>query len=773
MSMLTRLEDRRLITGQGRFTADWNLPGQLHVRIVRADRAHAEIVSVDASTAARAPGVVGILTQSDVDAAGIEPLPGGVSFTGKDGQQMKKPQWPVLAQARVHYVGQPIVAIVATSANTAQDAAELVRIDYRELPAVTTFADAVREGAPQLHAEVPGNLAFEYESGDAAAVATAFARAKRVTRLTVISQRLIGNPMEPRACLAAYDAATQTYTVHTPTQGMTGIRNALAQIAGVPTEKIRIVAQDVGGSFGIRSPAYAEHFVCMLAAKRFGQPAKWVGSRAESFLTDNQGRALALTGELAMDEDGAFTALRFDDTANIGAYATGFGAWIATRNLSITMGGVYRIPALYARCRVAYSNTTPVSAYRGAGRPDIAFAIERLVDHAAAEHGFDPVELRRKNFVAPEAMPYTTANGTTYDCGDFSAVLSEATRRADWNAFAARRARSESAGKLRGIGLASYLEASGGGGAPKDQVEGRWDREGNVTVYTLAHSSGQGHETTFAEIIANALGLPIERVRVREGDPDVPLVGSGTGGSRSLLGAGSACRVFADNVIAQARPHAARLLEANESDLDYRDGRFSAGGQTISIGELARRLSGQVPHPLDSVGEGSFGVTFPNGCHIAEVEVDPATGAIDVLSHTIVDDAGNVVSPRLVEGQIHGGVVQGAGQVLTEHAIYDRDSGQLLTASFMDYCMPRAGIVRRIDVHEHPVPTKTNALGAKGVGEAGTSGSIPAITNAVLDAVRPLGVRSIELPITPARLWQAIERARGAKTKATERQPSI
>ncbi len=767
--MSIRLEDRRLITGHGRFTADWQLPGQLHAAVVRSDRAHAVIERLDCAAAAKALGVVAVMTQADIEAAGIKPLPGGLSFTGKNGQAMKKPEWPVLAKSRVHFVGQAIAVVIAESASAAADAALQVRIDYRDLAAVISFDDAISDRAAQLHAEVPGNLAFEYEDGDAAAVAQAFAKAKFISRVTAKCQRLVGNPMEPRACAVAHDATTDTYTVYTPTQGINGIRNSLAQIVNVAKEKVRIVADDVAGSFGIRSPAYPEHIVCMVAAKRFGRPVKWVGSRSESFVSDNHGRALSLTGELAMDADGHFLAIRFDDAADIGAYATSFGAWIGTRNLTVTMGGVYRIPAMYAQSRIAYTNATPVSAYRGAGRPDIAFAIERLVDHAAAEHGFDPVALRRKNFIPRAAMPYKTPNGTTYDCGDFAAVLDDALERADWSSFAARRARSKGAGKLRGIGIATYLEASGGGAAPKDQVEARWDKEGNVTVYTLAHSSGQGHETTFAQIVADALGMPIERVHVREGDPDVTLVGSGTGGSRSLLGAGSACKVLAENIIGVARAHAARLLEVTESELRFASGRFEVSGRSTSIAELAVRLADQTPHPFNLIGEGSFGVTFPNGCHVAEVEIDRETGRVAVLRHTVVDDSGNVISPDLVEGQIQGGVVQGAGQVLGEHAIYDRQSGQFLSASFMDYPMPKAGIVRGFQLFEHPVPTATNALGAKGVGEAGTSGSIPAMTNAILDALRPLGVTNIELPATPAVIWNAM--ARAAKASRVLEQP--
>jgi aerobic carbon-monoxide dehydrogenase large subunit len=611
MGATGRVEDHRLITGLGRFTADWNLPGQLHAAVIRSDRAHAVIERLDCAAAASSVGVVAVITQQDIEAAGIKPMPGGLSFTGKNGQAMKKPEWPVLAKTRVHFVGQAIAVVIAESVIAAQDAALLVRIDYRDLPAVISFEDAISESAAQLHAEAPRNLAFEYEDGDEAAVAEAFAKAKFVSRVTAVCQRLVGNPMEPRACAASYDAATDTYTVYTPTQGINGIRNALAQIVNAAKEKVRIVADDVGGSFGIRSPAYPEHIVAMFAAKRFGRPVKWVGSRSESFVSDNHGRALSLTGELAMDADGRFLAIRFDDTADIGAYATAFGAWIGTRNLTVTMGGVYCIPAMYARSRIAYTNATPVSAYRGAGRPDIAFAIERLVDHAAAEHGFDPVALRRKNFIPREAMPYKTPNGTTYDCGDFAAVLDDALARADWSSFAARRSRSKGAGKLRGIGIATYLEASGGGAAPKDQVEARWDAQGAVTVYTLAHSSGQGHETTFAHIVAEALGMPIERVHVREGDPDVALVGSGTGGSRSLLGAGSACKVLAENIVGVARTHAARLMAVTESDLQFSGGRFAAKGRSLSIAELAVKLAGQTPHPFNLIGEGSFGVTFP------------------------------------------------------------------------------------------------------------------------------------------------------------------
>jgi carbon-monoxide dehydrogenase large subunit len=489
---------------------------------------------------------------------------------------------------------------------------------------------------------------------------------------------------------------------------------------------------------------------------------KWVGSRAESFMSDFQGRAISLTGEIALDADGRILAIRFDDRADLGAYGAAFGAFIATRNLTITMGGVYRVPALYARTRLAYSNTAPVSAYRGAGRPDIAYAVERLVDHAIHEHGFDPVALRRKNFVPRDAMPYKTANAGTYDSGDFEAVMDDALARHDWRGFKKRRAQAARAGKLRGIGLATYLEAGGGGAAPKDQVAAEFDRNGDMTLYAVTQSSGQGHETTFPQIVAKVLGIDEKHARFHPRPPPAELVGNGTGGSRGVLGTGSAFRVLGEKLIALARPHAAARLKVAEGDLQYAKGAFRAGRRSIGFVELARSLAGPRPHPLDTTAEGTWGATYPNGCHVAEVEIDPETGHASIERYTAVDDLGTVVNHTLVEGQVHGGVVQGAGQVLGEHAIYDPDTAQFLTASFLDYVMPRAGWLKRIAVHDHPVPTTTNALGAKGVGESGCSGSLPALVNATVDALRPLGIRHLDIPFTPARVWQAIRRARGA-----------
>ena len=761
---MSRREDRRLVIGQGRYTSDWNLPNQLHAVFLRADRAHAEIVRLDTSQALAHPGIKAVLTGDDIRAAGFKSLPNPVNFPGRDGQKLRKPFYPVLAQGRVRYVGEAVAMVVAESAAAAEDARDLIAVEYNDLPAAVGFDAAVAEGAPQIHADAISNLAFDYESGDEQAVAAAFARARYTSKLTVESQRLVGNPLEPRACLVAYDAASERYTLHLPVQGAAGMRGQIAFITGLANDKIVIDTEDVGGSFGIRGAAYPECVAAMLAARRLARPVKWVGSRSECFTSDFHGRALSLTGALALDADGRMLAMRFDDRADLGAYAGAFGAFIATKNLTITIGGVYRVPALYARTRLAFTNATPVSAYRGAGRPDIAYAIERLVDYAAHEHGFDPIELRRKNFVPRDAMPYQTANAGAYDSGDFEAVMDDALKHADWAGFAARRGDSEKAGKLRGIGIATYLEAGGGGSAPKDQVAAEFDARGSMTLFALTQSSGQGHETVFPQIVAEALGIDTAHIRFHAGRPGAELMGSGTGGSRGVLGTGSAFRMLGQKLIQMARPHAAAQLQVAESELRYRAGRFYAGERSVAFSELARTLGATTPHPLNTVGEGSFGMSYPNGCHIAEVEIDPETGSAQVVRYTAVDDLGNVINPTLVAGQVHGGVMQGAGQVFGEHAVYDA-SGQLLTGSFGDYYLPRAGLLPEIAVHDHPVPTSTNALGAKGVGEAGCSGSLPALVNATIDALRPLGIQHLDMPFTPSRLWQAIGAARSRRVR--------
>jgi len=756
---MTRREDLRLITGQGRYTSDWNLPGQCHAVFLRSDRAHAEILRIDATKALRHPGVIAVHTHADTSQAGFKSLPNPVGFPGRGGMAMHKPFFPVLADQRVHYVGQPVAVVIAESAAAAEDARELIDVDYRDLPCVTSMQNALKPGAPLVHDSVPGNLAFDFESGDEQAVATAFAKATFTSKVTADSQRILGNAMEPRALLVAFDPANDHYTMHTLLQGQGGMRGQLTHVSGLDKDKIELVVQDVGGSFGVRGPAYPENFVLMYAAKQLGRPVKWVATRSETFVADFHGRALALTGELALDADGKILAIRFDDLCDMGAWGAGFGPFIATRNVTITAGGVYRIPAIHVRSRLVLTNTVPVSAYRGAGRPDIAYAIERLIDHAAHEHRFDPIELRRKNFIPPSAMPYKTANGTVYDSGDFEAVMNDGLKHADYAGFEQRRAAANASGRLRGLGIATYLEAGGGGNTPKDQVSVEFARDGNMTLYAVTQASGQGHETVFPQIVADALGISADGIRFHPMPPAADLIGNGTGGSRAALGTGSVFHVLGKKLIDVAKPHAAKHLGCAESELRYGEGRFHAGDRSIGFMELAASLGHITPHPLNSVGEATYGATFPNGCHIAEVEIDPETGATCIEKYIAVDDLGNVINHTLVEGQVHGGVVQGAGQVFGEHAVYDPASGQLLSGSFMDYYMPRANLLRHIDVYDHPVATTANALGAKGVGEAGCSGSLPALVNAVVDALRPLGITHLDMPYTPGRLWQAIQAA--------------
>lgn len=752
---LLRHEDPRLITGSGRFSADIDYPAQLHAAMIRSDRAHANIVAIDLSAVRAAPGVMAVLTAEDVTAAGFQGIPTGAPLKGRDGLPQKTAAMPVLAGDKVCFVGQPIAMVIADTREAALAAGELATIGYDELPPVVGVERASDPNAPRIHPHVEGNLSLDFEAGDETAVETALAAATHRTTLRVESQRLVGNPMEPRASVAWHDAARGVTRIHTPNQGLHGMRNALAAITGWPATTIEVLAQDIGGSFGVRSNPYPETVLLMLAARRLGRAVKWVGARSELFLADWHGRALALTGTIGLDAEGRMLAVRFEDEVDLGAYSCYWGSFIGARNLSVTMGGVYRVPALHMRSRAYLSTTVPVSAYRGAGRPDIAFAIERLVEQAAVEHGFDPIELRRRNLVPVEAFPYRTANGTVYDCGQFEAILDRAVALIDRGGFAVRRAESASRGRLRGLGFASYLEASGGGGS-KDEVSVEFAADGRMMLYAMSGPSGQGHETSFTRIVADALGIDASRIGYRASDPTRTLAGNNTGGSRTLYGVGSAFKWLARTIVDRGRVHAGIALGAAPGEVRYDSGAYRAGDAAITLEALAGRLGDQRPHPLNCEAESTSGTTFPNGCHAAEVEIDPDTGVIEVLDYVAVDDLGHVVSPELVRGQVHGGVVQGAGQVFGEHAIYDPDSGQLLTGSFSDYPMPRAGCVPVIRHALHPVPTALNALGAKGVGEAGCSGSLPALSNAVMDALRTAGVSHLDMPYTPARVWAAL-----------------
>jgi aerobic carbon-monoxide dehydrogenase large subunit len=750
-----RVEDFRLVTGAGKYAADWSLPGQLHAYFVRSDRAHAEIVSLDVEAARRHPGVKRVLTGEDAERAGYTKFFVVVNYPGRGGEHIKKPARPSLATGKVRHVGDAVAVVIADTPLAAQDAAELVSVEYRDLPAVVSVEDALAEGAPQLHAGVPANLAFDYEAGNEQAVRTAFEGAAHVTKLKLDVTRVAPNPLELRACTARYDGRDDTYHLYVCVQGVNMIRKQLAFAVDLPEEKIVIHAQDVGGSFGQRSAAYPEYCMLMLASKELGKPVRWVSTRAEGFMTDTHGRANLVTGELALDREGRFLGMRLDWLADMGAYLSATGSASHTRNPSTCMTGVYRIPALYGRFRLVFTNSVPVAAYRGAGRPDIAYVIERLVNQAAAELKIDAAELRRRNFIPPEAFPYKTATGSTYENADMPAVLAKALKLADWKGFGRRRAQSAKQGRLRGIGIATVIENTGAGIFPKDQVELECGADGTVTAYTVAHSSGQGHETTFAMIIAEVLGLPLEKIRVREGDPGKTLIGNHTGGSRSLVGAGSVCKLAAQKLVEQGKSLAAQELEVEPSQVDYASGVFTTRGsrKKVKLADLAQGGAVSV------LAEATVGSTFPNGCHIAEVEIDRDTGDTGIVSYCTVDDAGHVINHSVVEGQIHGAVAQGAGQVFGEKVVYDEASGQLLSGSFMDYYMPRAGLLPEIRMEDLPIPSAINVLGAKGVGEAGCTASIPALANAVMDALAPLGVRHLDMPLTPSRIWHAMQSA--------------
>ena len=752
---VSRREDLRLITGTGKYASDWNLPGQLYAYFLRSDRAHAKIVSIDLDAAKKHPGVVRVYTGEDAVRAGhVKPMT-MLTFKGKGGMEVRLPERPALAHGVVRCVGEPVAMVVAESALVAQDAAELIEVEYEDLPVVIDPEEALAAGAPQLHENVPGNMPFEFEAGDAAATEAAFQKAAHVTRLELEVTRVAPNPMEPRACLMAYDAREDRYTIHVHVQGVNMMRKQLAAYANVPEEKIRVMARDVGGAFGQRSLAYPEYCAQMLAAKEMGRPIKWIASRSEGFATDSHGRANFVTGELALDRDGKFLGMRLDWIAEMGAYLTPTGPVSHLRNPSTCLTGVYRIPALYGRWRTALTNTNPIAAYRGAGRPDIAYVIERLVSAAAAETGVDAAELRRRNFIPAEAFPYKTPTGSTYENADLPGVLKKALKLADWEGFGKRRKRSEEAGKLRGRGISAVIENTGAGLFPKDTVAMDVAADGTITVYSVSHSQGQGHETAFAQIVAETLGVEFERVVLRQGDESRPLFGNHTGGSRSTVGAGSACHLAAKKLIEEGKALAALELGVEPSQVEYANGTFSSehARRSVTLADLAKAKT------LSVEAEGSFSSTFPNGCHIAEVEIDPATGVTEIASYVTVDDCGRVINHTIVEGQMHGGVAQGAGQVFGEHVVYERSSGQLLTGSFSDYYMPRAGLLREIKMDEHPTPSKVSPLGVKGMGESGCTASLAALTNAVLDALRPLGVQHLDMPLTPAKVWHAIQAA--------------
>jgi carbon-monoxide dehydrogenase large subunit len=751
-----RREDDRLLTGRGQYAADWSFPGELYAHFLRSDRAHAEIVSIRTAEAARHAGVVRIFTGEDVAKAGFKTPPPLVRYPGRGGMALKVPERPVLAIGRVRYVGEEVALVLADSAAAAQDAAERIEVEYRDLPVLVEAQDALAPGAAELHAGIAGNLCFDYEYGDEVAAAAALAGAAHVTRLMLDAVRIAGNPMEPKACVALYDEAAQRYELYSPSQGMSMLGHGLTAILG--TDRVRVHARDVGGGFGVRSDAYPEYCAALLAAKALGRPVKWVSTRGETLLSDHHGRAAQLGGELALDADGRFLGLRVQWTVNAGAYLSQPGPLINTLNPSTHAINAYRIPALYGRHRLALTNTTPTTAYRGAGRPNVSYLVERLVDEAARETGIDRIELRRRNLIPKHAFPYKTPSGSTYDSGDPAGELDEVLSYSQWSNFPERKEQSAKRGKLRGIGCALFVESAGAGASPQEQAAIRFGDSGNATLHVLAGPSGQGHETVFPEIVAEVLGVPAESITLKASDPEAPaLMGGGTVGSRSVMSHGGALFVTAKAVLKKGLDLAAKALEVSPGDVDFLKGQYRVRGTDLAVSfqEIARRHG----RALDSLEGIPTPTAFPGGAHVAEVEVDPETGEIEVLRYVAVDDCGRVINPVLLDGQLHGGIAQGLGQVLAEQCVYDRASGQLLTGSFMDYPMPRADALSSISLYDHSIPSPSNPLGAKGAGEAGTTGAVPALANAVIDALRALGIHHLDFPYTPARVWRAITQA--------------
>ena len=747
-----RREDDRLLTGRGRYTADWSLPGQLYGYFLRSDHPHALIRNIGTAQADSSEGVKAVFTGADMKH--YRTPPPQVKYP------IKVPRRDILALERVRHVGQEIALVVASSPAAAQDAAEKIEIEFEDLPAVVDAAQALEAGAPLLHDDVPGNLAATFEYGDAKRAAEALAGAAHVMRLELESTRVSGTPMEPKACVAAYDAASDSYDVFASSQGLSMMLPNFVAITGVPAERIRLHARDVGGGFGIRSQAYPEYIALMHAAKALGRPVKWVGSRFETIVSDHHGRAIDLSGELGLDRDGRFVALRVHWICNMGAHLSQAGPIINAVNPSTHAINAYRIPALFGRHQLVLTNTTSVTAYRGAGRPGVSYLVERLVDEAARELGLDPAELRRRNLIPREAFPYRTPVGSTYDSGDPPGQLEVAVHQSGWKDFEKRRREAESRGKLRGIGCAMFIEPSGGGAAPQEQAAIKFGESGNATLYVLSGPSGQAHETVFPLIVSQVLGLSPENIELRASDPfGPPLVGGGTVGSRSLMSHGAALYATAQEVVKKGLDFAAKELEVSKADLEFSAGKYRVKGTDVAItfGEIVKRYGSA----LDTQGGIPTPIAFPGGAHVCEVEIDPDTGAVEIAAYTAVDDCGRVMNHTLVEGQLHGGIVQGIGQALAEHCVYDA-SGQLLTGSFMDYAMPRSDMVKDFKLYDHSVPSPTNPLGVKGTGEAGTTGAIPAVANAVMNALRPLGIDRLDFPYSPDRVWRAIATARRA-----------
>ncbi|MDB5892629.1 MAG: carbon monoxide dehydrogenase [Rhodoferax sp.] len=755
-----RLEDDQLLAGAGRFTADVVPAGQASAAFVRSPYPHARIASVDVSSALELPGVLAIVTGADMDAQGVKVLPGVSGFKRADGSPAATPPHRVLAHERVRFVGEAVVLVVAETLEQARDAAEAVFVDYEELPMVVDMAEATAAGAPVLCDAAPDNIAAVAHHGDAAATDAAFAKARHVVKLEVVNQRIVAVTMEPRSVLAEADAATGRITIRMSTQMPTGVRNSVAAALGLPEEQVRVLVGDVGGGFGMKTGVYSEDVAVAYGANLLKRPVKWVAERSEEFLSAYHGRDLHSHAELALAEDGKILALRLSSLANVGAYATGAGVAIQLLIGPWVQTSVYDIQTIDFNFKAVLTNTTPTSAYRGAGRPEAIFMMERLMDEAARQTGIDRVALRRRNFIRPEQMPYKNPMGQTYDTGHFEQIMDEGLALADWTGFDARARASEARGKWRGLGIATFLEWTGGN-VFEERVTVSVQADGVIEVFSAVNAMGQGIATTLAQLVVDAFGVGIEQVRVVLGDTDRGN-GFGSAGSRSIFTGGSAVRIGAERTIDQAKQLAAKELEAAAEDLQYAEGRFTVAGTDLQIGLFD--LAGRQPEQrifMDSTSTVA-GPTWPNGCHISEVEVDPATGEVEVVAYASVNDVGRVINPMVVRGQLDGGAVQGIGQALCEHLVYDRATGQLVTGSFMDYAMPHAEQSPDFKTEMNTsIPCKNNPLGVKGVGELGTIGAAPTVVNAVADALARHGrgavAPQLQMPLSPGRLWPQLQ----------------
>src|SRR6476660_2287651 len=771
-----RKEDMRYLTGAGQFTDDVTMANQTHAYFLRSPHAHAKIRGIDTAKAKAAPGVLAVFTAADLE--GVNGLPCGWLITSVDGTPMKEPPHPVLAKGKVRYVGDHVALVIAETRDQAKDAAELIDVDYEVLPAVVNVVDALKPGAPQIHDEAPGNQCYTWALGDKAAVDAAFAGAAHVTKIDIVNNRLVPNALEPRAALASYNRAEEAYTLYVSNQNPHVERLLMtAFVLGLPEHKVRVIAPDVGGGFGSKIFLYAEDVALTGAAKQLNRAVKWTADRSEAFLSDAHGRDHVTHAEMAMDSQGKFLALRVHTDANLGAYLSTFATAVPTILYATLLAGQYTTPQIYVEVDAWFTNTAPVDAYRGAGRPEATYLLERLVSRCAWEMNLGQDEIRKRNFIT--TFPYQTPVALQYDTGDFQACMTKSQALADVAGFAARKSASEAKGLKRGIGYSSYIEACGI--APSNIAgalgaraglfecgEIRVHPTGSVTVFTGSHSHGQGHETTFAQVVAARLGIPVENVDVVHGDTGRVPFGMGTYGSRSISVGGAAIMKALDKIEAKAKKIAAHLMEASDADIEFSGGEFKVKGtdKKIPFGQVA--LTAYVPHnyPLDKLEPGlnetafydPTNFTFPAGTYICEVEVDPQTGVVRVDRFSAVDDFGTIINPMIVEGQVHGGVAQGIGQALMENCVYDKQTGQLLTGSFMDYTMPRADDMPKFQLDTICTPCTHNPLGTKGCGEAGAIGSPPAVINAALDALKAFGVQDFDMPASPHRVWEAMRK---------------